>query len=459
MADEKTLKYWLQVLNEELDDRIPDLNRMEDYYEGEHAPPNHVRELKVESEWRVLTKQASTNWPALIVDSVEERMEVTGFRFGDTDQTDEDVWNIWQKNNLDADSALVHKAALSGIGRSYVIVWADEAGNAQIIPEHASTTVVAYDPQQPRRRLAGLRRWREGKFWYCTVYLPEGLFKFQTEHESSLPRGDNWVRREVPDEPWPLPNPLRVVPIVEVQVNRRLKPGMFGETEGEFETVIPICDRINTTIFAGMLAQAYAAWPVRALIGSPLQLDENGDPVAPFSLSVDRLVQIENPDAKLQQLPESDLSNYVRFAEMHIRHLAAVTKTPAHYLLGDTMANLSADAIRASEAGLISKVRRHMVTTGEAWEAVMRLALQVENPGDPRSLAVSAEVKWRDPESRSQAEQADAAVKLATILPWQAIAEKILGATPQEVAQWEAQKASDQLGALMSQPMELPEQQ
>jgi hypothetical protein len=234
---------------------------------------------------------------------------------------------------------------------------------------------------------------------------------------------------------------------------------MFGETEGEFETVIPICDRINTTIFAGMLAQAYAAWPVRALIGSPLQLDENGDPVAPFSLSVDRLVQIENPDAKLQQLPESDLSNYVRFAEMHIRHLAAVTKTPAHYLLGDTMANLSADAIRASEAGLISKVRRHMVTTGEAWEAVMRLALQVESPGDPRALATSAEVKWRDPESRSQAEQADAAVKLATILPWQAIAEKILGATPQEVAQWEAQKASDQLGALMSQPMELPEQQ
>jgi hypothetical protein len=83
----------------------------------------------------------------------------------------------------------------------------------------------------------------------------------------------------------------------------------------------------------------------------------------------------------------------------------------------------------------------------------MRLALLVENPSDARAQAINAEVKWRDPESRSQAEQADAAVKLATILPWQALAEKVLGATPQQIAQWEAQRASDALSALMSQPL------
>lgn len=83
----------------------------------------------------------------------------------------------------------------------------------------------------------------------------------------------------------------------------------------------------------------------------------------------------------------------------------------------------------------------------------MRLALLVEDPADPRAFSVDAEVKWRDPESRSQAEQADAAVKLANILPWQALAEKVLGATPQQVAQWESQRASDALGALLAQPV------
>jgi hypothetical protein len=89
----------------------------------------------------------------------------------------------------------------------------------------------------------------------------------------------------------------------------------------------------------------------------------------------------------------------------------------------------------------------------------MRLALLVENPADARATAIDAEVRWKDPESRSQAEQADAAVKLANILPWQALAEKVLGATPQQIAQWESQRASDQIGALMTQPIDMTQTQ
>ena len=451
MADQKTLEYWLAVLNDELDERMRDVRKLDNYYEGDHPVPDHVREIKLEAEYRVLLKQAVTNWPKLIVDSVEERLEVTGFRFGEGYETDGDVWDIWQRNGLDADSGLVHDAALIN-GRAYAIVWADANGNAQIVPEHASTTVVAYDPQQSRKRLAALRRWKDGKRWYCTLYLPDGLYKFETVSDVSLPKKGNWQIREVLDEPWPLPNPFGVVPVIEFQVNRMLKPSMFGQAEGEYENCVPIIDRINTTIFAGLLAQAYSSFPVRALIGDPIRLDADGNAVAPFQAAVNRLIQIENPDGKLVQLPESNLSNYINFAEMHVRHLAAITKTPAHYLLGD-MVNLSADAIRAAEAGLISKIKKHHRSLGEAWEETMRLALLVENPSDARAQAINAEVKWRDPESRSQAEQADAAVKLATILPWQALAEKVLGATPQQIAQWEAQRASDALSALMSQPL------
>jgi hypothetical protein len=454
MATKDELSYWLNTLNRELDRRIPKIKRLDDYHDGDHPVPPHVRDQRLETEFKTLMKQATTNFPALIVDSVEERLEVTGFDFdGDADS---EAWDIWQRNHLDADAGMVHETALT-TGRAYAIVWADADGNPTITPEHPSTTVVAYEVGSNRDRAAALRRWRENDRWMATLYLKSGIYKFQAPvRPIQGPDTDEWEPRVPPGEEWPLANPLGVVPVVEFAVNRSLRPSEFGTSAGEFERVTPIIDRISTTIFAGLLAQAYASYPVRALIGSPIERDEDGKPIPPFSMSVSKIVQIENPDGKLVQLPESDLGNYIRFAETHVRHLAAITKTPSHYLLAGDMVNLSADAIRASEAGLVSKIHKHHRSLGESWEETIRLAFRVVDQNDPRGMAYTAATKWRDPESRSEAERADAAVKLATILPWQALAERVLNATPTEIAEWEAQRAADGLATLMATPTEAP---
>lgn len=459
------LRNWLGALNDELDRRTPKLARLDRYHDGDHPPPNHIRRIRAETEYQELLDQAVTNWPELIVASVEQRLAVTGFRFGDA-KADADIWEIWQRNSLDARSGLVHEAALVN-GRAYAIVWTDDSGKlAKITPEHASTTVVAYATDGVTRT-AALRRWRDDMRWYCTLYLPDGLYKFQgPEKIMALPDKSKWERREVSGEDWPLRNPLGVVPVVEFAVNRSLRPAAFGTGCGEFERVTPIIDRINTTIFAGLLAQAYASFPVRALIGvepgyerrvdssgEPI-LDENDeeimDPVSPIeNLAVDRLITLEDPDAKLVSLPESNLENYIKAVESHVRHLAAITQTPAHYLLGQ-MVNLSADAIRAAEAGLISKVSRHKIDLGEPWEEVMRLALRAQDPKDARAFQTDAETLWKDSESRSLAEQADAATKLKDVLPQSAIWERVLQASPQEITRWRTQDAEGGIAALLA---------
>lgn len=463
MADKipARLRDWLEKLNAELDRRTGTINRLDRYHSGDHPPPNHIRRIRAETEYEELLKQAVTNWPELIVASVEQRLAVTGFRFAD-EKADSDIWDIWQRNSLDARSGLVHEAALVN-GRAYVIVWGD-GKLAKITPEHASTTVVAYATDGVTRT-AALRRWRDGSRWYCTLYLPDGLYKFEGPEQDSVPDKDKWGIRTVSGEAWPLPNPLRVVPVVEFAVNRSLRPTMFGTGCGEFERVTPIIDRINTTIFAGLLAQAYASFPVRALIGVEPQyerrvdsagepvLDDNDeeimDPVSPIeNLAVDRLITLEDPNAKLVSLPESNLENYIKAVESHVRHLAAITQTPAHYLLGQ-MVNLSADAIRAAEAGLISKVSRHKIDLGEPWEEVMRLALKAQDPSDARADQVDGETLWKDSESRSLAEQADAATKLATVLPQGAVWERVLQASPQEISRWRSQSAEDGIAALL----------
>jgi hypothetical protein len=482
---EARLKVWLKQLNEELDRRQAMTAKLDRYHSGYPDAPDHVKQIRLEPEYRVLMRQAVTNWPELIVDSREERLEVVSFDFGGGSRANDDVWQLWQRAGLDADAGMVHESALTD-GRAYVIVWTDGREGVEITPEHAEACVVAYEMPSRRRRAAALRRWTDGDRWYCTLYLPDGLYKFQTDDEKTAtkkPKVEMWERREIDGEEWPLPNPLGVVPVVEFAVNRSLKPlrcsadplagkpqrqdRQFGTAAGEFERALPNIDRINTTVFAGLLAQAWSSFPVRALIGDKIQYrkrtDSAGavvtdgndkpimDPVEPFQVAINRLIQIENPDGKLVQLPEAKLDNYSKAAEVHVRHLAAITKTPAHYLLGE-MVNLSADAIRAAEAALISKVRKHHRALGESWEEVMRLALDVLD--DPRAENSNAETQWKDPESRSMAERADAASKLKDIVPRQAIWEYVLQATPQEIARWESQEAFD---ALLAPPEPEPE--
>ena len=430
-------EWWLDRLSRELDKRRSKVELLDKYYEGEHPAPEHVRKVKLETEYRVLMRQAVSNWPRLIVDAAQERLEVQGIRFGGR-ASDKAAWKVWQANSLDADAGLVQQSALT-VGHAFVIVWADKDGEPTITPEHASTTIVAYREGSRRERAAALRRWQDDDDrWYATVYLPDGLYKFRAAATGGTPRIDAWEEREVAGETWPLANPLEVVPVVEFAVNRMLKPARYGTGRGEFDDVRTIIDRINTTVFSGMLAQAYASFPIRALIGDKIRKNADGEILPPFKIAVDHLIQIENPEGKLVQLDESNLESYIKFAEAHVRHLAAITKTPPHYLLGE-MVNISADAIRAAEAGLVSKVRGHMRSLGEAWEETMRLAFKIKND-EKRASATDAAIIWKNPEIRSDAQLADAAVKLEPIVPWQMLME-YLGYSPQEIAKAETYRS------------------
>lgn len=451
----------LDAMGAEIDRRQTMRRRLRRYASGDHPVPEHVTHAELEAEYKELMAQAITNWPELIIKAVSQRLAVSGFRFADQTLADE-AWSHWQRNRMDQRARLIDDAALID-GRAYAIVWNDAAGRPTVYIEDSSTTIVAYDTSGDR--VAALRRWKEGDRWYATLYRPGSISKFVGPEKSSLaPKGEQWQRREVPGEPWPLTSKLQAIPVVEYAVNGSLETGQFGSAAGEFERVLPIIDRINTTVFSGLLAQTYSAFPVRALIGDKIRyeakrdatgelvLDSDGnqimEPVAPVQLAVNRLIQIENKDGKLVQLPEAQLDNYIKFAESHIRHLAAITQTPAHYLLGE-MVNLSADAIRAAEAGLISKVRAHQVDLGESHEEVVRLLLLVDNPD--REIPDDVETRWRDAESRSLAERADAAVKLASInMPWQVIGEMVLGMSEQEITRAQASAGADALNRLIA---------
>src|SRR5690606_12320842 len=113
----------------------PHLARLDSYYDGAQAAAFLAKEAReaLGSHFRSL----AVNFPRLVVNSVAERLTVTGFRTAGPDSApDESLWRIWQENDLEEASAQAHVEALT-LGRSFVIVWAGADGKPLVTVESA----------------------------------------------------------------------------------------------------------------------------------------------------------------------------------------------------------------------------------------------------------------------------------------------------------------------------------
>jgi hypothetical protein len=241
-------------------------------------------------------------------------------------------------------------------------------------------------------------------------------------------------------------NPLGVVPLVPFINRRNRRPEGFAE----HEDVLSIQNRINLSLINLIAAMKYGAFRQRWAAG--LEVDEDpvtGAKIQPFQLDIRKLWTTDNHDVKFGEFDATDLRPYIAAVESAVQDLAAISRTPPHYLLGQVV-NVSGDALKAAETGLVSKVRDRQRNFGESWEQVMRLAFKVLGD-EQRATAYDAETVWRDPESRSIAELADAAVKKqAAGVPWRQRMED-MQYTPAEIARMEIDRASDALNATPAQ--------
>ncbi|GAB1326982.1 phage portal protein [Streptomyces sennicomposti] len=440
---------------------VPGLDRLQAYAEG-RAPLPHVPGVDP-AEAREWMKDARTNWTALVIDSPAERLGVEGFRFGDDSKADDDANRIWQENSMDAESELVHYGAMSQ-RRSFVLVEDDGAGNPRMLHKSARQVAVARDPHNPRKIAAGLYMYLDD--WTgqsrATLWTPDEVHEFVSElTELAFPlravRLDSWDFWTLPSgKDTSGPNALKQVPLVPFVNRRNRRPDGYAE----HEDVLSIQNRITTGVIQLMAAGRYGAFKQRWAAG--LEVDEDpltGQKIQPFKLDIKTLWTTDDHDVKFGEFAATDLRPYVAAVQSAVQDLAAISKTPPHYLLGQVV-NVSGDALKAAETGLASKVKSKQREYGESWEEVMRLAFRVM--GDARADEMGAETIWADSESRTVSELADAAVKKgAAGVPWRQRMED-LGYTPQQIARMEIDRASDAMlapqpvGATPLQPKQQP---
>lgn len=421
------------------------MDRLSDYYHGSQPLAFLTPDVRRALSGRLRT--VVLNLPRLVVDSIEDRLDVEGFRLGGDQDADADLWRVWQANDLDEESQQAHLEALI-YGRSFVMVWVDpdDEQTPRITVESARLMQVEYDPTS-RRVLRAVKLRADEEYQYRTTYDQRWI---TLQRRALGQRRVSWEMRGEPVE-----NVLGVVPVVPL-VNRPTLARPQGESE--MTDVIPIADAINKLCTDMMTTADHYAAPRRWATG----IDLGGSDAAAERVreelrqrwsqaEKDRVWLSTNAQSQFGQFPEAQLDNFVAAVDMLTARAAALAGLPPHYFGQVGQNPASADALRSSEASLVKRAQRRQRVFGGAWERVMRLALLVRD-GEVPAAARSMETIWRSAETPTVAQKMDAAVKgvEAGIID-QAQAQEDLGYTPTQIQSMAERRATAQLGAVRVQ--------
>lgn len=378
-------------------------------------------------EVRTLARLARVNLTRYVVTARTQNMYVDGYQ---TDSAPENVegWDVWQANGMDAAQIGVHRAALT-FGAAYVVVLPGSPVPVLRAASPRNITVV-YDtdevwPYAALWKLSG-KKWR--LIDSTTVYEMVGDVNGRLRLVGSADHGVGYC------------------PVIRFRDTIDLD----CEVEGVVEPLTELQDQINITAFGLLVAQHYGAFRQRYILGWIADSESQA-----LKTGASRLMMFEDgpDDIKVGEFQQTELRGYIESREASIRHLATVSQTPVHELMGQFV-NLSADALEAARASHHAATEENQMACGESWEQTLRLAAELKTGG--QKTDDSASVVWRDTRVRSLKEAAEAFGLLTEKLgiPPRVLWGKIPGIAQHEVARWEAEAdkpgAFDDLKALLA---------
>lgn len=398
---------WVTYLAQLHDAELRTLKALNDEYEL--RSPRMYLHPEIFREIGDRLQQVVIAWPQLVVDSLEERLDVEGFRLPDSTGDDKDLWRVWQENDLDEASQLAHVDALT-MKRAYLAVGTneDDASTPLVTAESPLEVYADIDPRTRQVR-AALRRYtgyrstvvREDEA-YATLYLPDVTIYY--ERPSAVASQYIEVDRDEHN--------LGQVPLIPL-VNRARLADWCGRSE--LAPILPLAHAANKIATDMMVAAEFVALPLRGLFGvSPDDLqDVNGNKLTAMQALLGRLFLMPNDDgtAKNFEFTSANLSNFHETLNRLAVLVASLAGLPPHYLGMTTDNPASADAIRSAEIRLIKRAERKQRAFGGSYERTMRLVRRFQSGDWDPSLRL-LETVWRDPSTPTVAQKADAAVKL-----------------------------------------------
>jgi len=431
----------LSGLLAQLDARQPRNQLRDSYYEGRLAiqqvgtiiPPQYYRLAIV------------LGWSAKAVDTLANRCNLDGFAWPDGDLGSLGFHHVFDDNYLDVeiDSAttqsLLHGPAflINTVGDTSV---GEPAGSIHV--KSAANATGTWDARG--RRLSNLLsitgRDRSGSVSSLALYL-DGV-TITAEKDSS-----GWSTERT-EHPWGVP--------VEPMVYRYRTDRPFGQSRISRAVMSAHDGALRTMIRMEGHADTYS-FPEMWMLGADESIfkDADGNPKPVLQVMLGRLKGIpdddssKNPRADVKQFSAASPQPHIDILKQQAQLFAGVTDIPISDLGVSDMSNpTSSDSYIASRENIIKEAETTTKGYKRALKRSMCRALAMQNNIREIPEAWSTiSPKWRNPIYMSQAQQADAGLKIITAAPWLAetdVGLEILGLDDQQQARAIAQKVKAQ---------------
>lgn len=418
------------TLSDELTAAQPTFDLLDGYYDG----LQRLEQLGLAIPPELLKFTVVVNWPRVVADALNERLDPKGFRLPAADsQASDALWNLWLRARM-GEQDMLSRLDYQIYGRTYKCVGTNEADpSTPLITVESPRNVITKRNERTGLVEAGLRMYDivNGQPTAATLYLPNETI-FLTSN------GGSW---NVDDTDQ---HNIGVVPVVPAFRRRRsqIPAGRLLQGVSVMQDVIPMTDSAARVITNAQVAQETHAVPQRYALGVSQGdfADQNGEPLPVWEAYFGSVWALTNKDAKVGNLQSSDMANFQRMVELYARMASGVSALPPNYfgLSADDAA--SADAIRSRESRLVKSAEIDQKTLGYSDAETMRIVMKFIDGPDADPLD-GLETLWYDAGTPTVAQRADAVVKKytatdaqgRTLLPAEAAWEE-LGYSPTQIA-------------------------
>ena len=393
------------------DQKLDRYKRARTYYFGNQPSPFNRERMK--TIFRGLFEDVKDNLCPAVVDSIIDRLQVTGFSSSETQEPNPQTraaWDLWQRNQMDLRSQEVHREALL-TGDGYVLVWPDKNLQAVMWPQLAHEIAVMYDPDRPGVLKLAAKMWiaDEDRRLRLNLYYPDRIEKFQSiqkPENSSTWAQTNLTERDfepipaseqagvgtgVLGDPSVVPNPYGRVPIFHFANKRFQSPGI-----SELTDVYPLQDALNKAMTDLLVAMEFSSYRQRWVTGLDVgELDDSGRPKhPPFNHGADKILAASSIETQFGEFAATDLTQFLEVHENLRSEIARVSGTPLHYLFITRGDFPSGEAMKSAEARFTKKVIDRQINFGNTWEDAVAFGMQIDGDELPPNYRLST--NWTD---------------------------------------------------------------
>lgn len=364
-------------------------------------------------EYTDLGDRSYTPWMQLVITALVQTMFVEGINIPGL-ESDEvlKTYEVWKKNGWDAKQISLYREQFT-CGEAFALVLPGEdrlTGEAMpVMKPRSARNMAAFwtddDDEYPMFAIDAEHFWNGTERGWTVQLIDEDCVHYASCKGDGEQRKD-WFYISYELHETGVTPVSRYHNIIDLQ----------GNVTSEVEPLIPIAKRIDQTMFDRLIVQRFGAWKVRYITGlvKPTGISDEEHAAGLLKMKVGDFLALEGENAKVGTLDETQLDGFIKARDADIRDMSAVSQTPPHHMLG-LASNMQPESLAAVNANLQAKKTERQVGTGIAHIRTLRLtATQMGNAREAR--AWDMQVRWKDMETRSFAQAADALGKVATQL-------------------------------------------